>query len=463
MANITGTNGKDTLNGSNSKDTIFALDDDDVVGGGGGNDTIDGGAGWDTLYGGTGNDVLLGGPGQNHLYGGAGHDLIGLDDASRHVFSADSGDIIFGDSFNSYTLPGGHPQGHDPAAPSQLGDDTIYGTGGADIILGDNNDDPLANYGGHDVIFAGNGADIVDGNGGNDFIAGEGGDDVMWGWEGKDTLIGGDGNDSLIGGAAADMLDGGAGDDRFIYYGVSDSAGSKIDTITAFESGFNYASGDKIDIALLDGLADSIHWSGTAATSHGAWYESVAGGVRLLVDVTGDAVADFRTFVQGVSSLKHSDILGVINNAPLLIGEVNNAGDPVVEAGGADPGDSTASGTLPMGPDTDGDALLVANAGTHEGTYGSLELTIDGDWTYTLDNSKPATEALVTGEIVTDNFEFALTDGLLTSNSIPIVITIAGTTDGGGGLPPDPVPIIIIPEESLSTPTITVSTDFFIA
>ena len=319
-------------------------------------------------------------------------------------------------------------------------------------ITGTNGKDTLNGTNGKDTIVALDDDDVVFGGGGNDSLSGDGGNDFLAGGEGKDTISGGDGNDTLIGGA---------GDDRFVYDDASDSVANKIDTILGFVSGFNYAGGDKIDISALDGTGDTIQWTGATATQFGAWYQSGAGGVTLLVDATGDAVADFQLFLAGLVSLKHSDILGVVNHAPLLIGEVNNAGDPVVEAGGADPGDPTASGTLPMGPDTDGDALLVANAGTYEGTYGSLELTADGQWTYSLDNSRPATNALVAGQTVTDQFDFALTDGQLSGNSIPLVITIEGADDGGG-LPPAPVPHTLIAEDPPST-TITVSTDLFIA
>lgn len=439
MANITGTNNPDTLNGSNAKDTIVALDDDDIVGGGGGNDTIDGGDGWDALFGGTGNDAILGGAGRDFIDGGAGNDVIGLADNSRNgASSGEPGDVIYGDRFNTYILVSGSVVGQDLTAGTQLGDDTVYGTSDADTIWGDNGDNANGdNVGGHDTIFAGNSADTVHGEGGNDALSGEGGDDFLSGGDGKDTIFGGDGNDTLIGGAAADVLDGGAGADSIVYNAVSDSAANKIDTIIGFESGFNYASGDKIDISALDGLDDTVRWNGTAATSFGAWYESVADGVRLLVDVTGDAVADLRIAVDGVASLRHSDILGLINNVPLVIGEYTNDGDPVVEAGAAGTGDPTASGPGTLGQDADGDMTFLGNTGLQQGIYGDLLIAADGSWIYTLDNSRLATEELTEGQIVTDVFTAAFTDGLLLSNTIDFVITVTGANDAADNRAPE--------------------------
>jgi len=432
MATITGNNGKNTLIGTNSKDTIVALDDDDIVAGLGGNDSIDGGNGNDSLFGGTGNDTILGGLGADLIQGGAGNDLIGLTDNSRNASpGTGAGDVLYGDGFNNFTLVGGSVVGQDPVGETQRGDDVIYGTADADTIYGDNGDG--SNAEGHDTILAGSSADLVYGEGGNDFVSGEGGSDFLSGGDGKDTLSGGEGNDTLTGGGAADVIDGGIGDDRFVYNAASDSAGNKYDTVSGFASGFNYASGDKIDITALGGPGSDLKWTSNIVPSPSgiatAWYQAVAGGVTLLADVNGDGAADFQVLVQGVSSLRHSDILGVINSDISPIGEITNDGDPVTEEGAASAGDSTASGVGLLGEDGDGDAVLVANHGIQDGVYGTLFLSPDGIWEYTLDNSRQATEELAEGQSVTDVFDYALTDGLFVSNPINIVITVTGSND----------------------------------
>ena len=88
------------------------------------------------------------------------------------------------------------------------GNDTIIGSGTADVVL------------------AGPGDDLVFGLAGNDNISGEAGDDLLYGAAGRDILSGGEGDDRLLGqgssgdiltgGPGTDVLDGGAGTDRIV-------------------------------------------------------------------------------------------------------------------------------------------------------------------------------------------------------------------------------------------------------
>ncbi len=142
--------------------------------------------------------------------------------------------------------------------------DTLWGSPGADKILGqdgddllhdepktdflngrsDNSDDWLDGGGGNDGIFASGGNDTLIGGDGSDVMAGYTGDDklygqaqisiddallknasqqgsglkgdIMSGDDGNDTLIGDAGNDTLSGGANDDILVGGGGDDNLL-------------------------------------------------------------------------------------------------------------------------------------------------------------------------------------------------------------------------------------------------------
>ncbi|MFB2892387.1 beta strand repeat-containing protein [Aerosakkonemataceae cyanobacterium BLCC-F50] len=84
---------------------------------------------------------------------------------------------------------------------------------------------------------------------------------------------------------------------------------------------------------------------------------------------------------------------------------------------------NTATGTL-SATDVDSPATFVAQANTN-GTYGSFALGTDGAWTYTLDNSRSATNALAAGQTVTDVFSAATADGTAQA----ITITVAGSND----------------------------------
>jgi Ca2+-binding RTX toxin-like protein len=91
MAEITGTEGADTLKGTAGDDVIRALGGADTVDAGGGADTVYGGGGNDTLRGELGNDTLYGEAGNDTLYGGQGNDLLDGGDGDDYLYDYDSG------------------------------------------------------------------------------------------------------------------------------------------------------------------------------------------------------------------------------------------------------------------------------------------------------------------------------------------------------------------------------------
>ena len=126
------------------------------------------------------------------------------------------------------------------------------------------------------------------------------------------------------------------------------------------------------------------------------------------------------------------------NDAPVAVADTN-AGDPVVEAGAAGPGDPTAVGNV-LANDTDvdtGHVLTVAavngvagNVGNAVGgTYGSVVIGANGAYTYTLDNTKPATNALAQGDSVTEVFHYTVTDEFGATSTTTLTITVTGTND----------------------------------
>ena len=96
--------------------------------------------------------------------------------------------------------------------------------------------------------------------------------------------------------------------------------------------------------------------------------------------------------------------------------------------------------------DPDADDLTISEFnGTAEnvgvivnGTYGRIFINDDGNYTYNLDDSNPAVDALDVGETLTDSFTYTVTDsegGTATAN---LTITINGTNDApvvGGTIP----------------------------
>ena len=183
-ADITGTEGPDTINGTPDADTIRALGGNDTVNGRGGDDVIDGGDGRDALAGNDGIDRISGGTGNDDISGGAGRDGLVGDEGS---------DTLDGGGDDDFTLAGGD------------GNDTVFGRAGDDNVDGDS---------GSDTLFGGVGDDDMFGLDGGDDMFGEAGDDELFGGPGVDQLNGGAGVDELEGEERADRIESGGGDDQ---------------------------------------------------------------------------------------------------------------------------------------------------------------------------------------------------------------------------------------------------------
>ena len=202
-----------------------------------------------------------------------------------------------------------------------FGDDDLYGADGDDQINGDSGTDDLYGGIGNDVLFGGDGLDHLEGGSGNDRLDGGSGDDYLNGGAGVDSLVGGVGNDDLYGEDADDILVGGLGSDD-LYGGLGNDT-FKISTV--LESGltaitrdriFDFTSGDKIDLSLIDAkvgnwINDAFAFIGdssklTTANTNGAlWFEN---GV-LYGSNDKDLAAEFQIELLGVTSLSSTDFV----------------------------------------------------------------------------------------------------------------------------------------------------------
>jgi len=125
--------------------------------------------------------------------------------------------------------------------------------------------------------------------------------------------------------------------------------------------------------------------------------------------------------------------------------DVSVSGNVKTGTGGTldtDPDNTNAQLTIShirTGPETDGDAGAdqVISAGstsasggvTVSGTYGTLVIGADGSYTYTLNNTDLAVQALRAGEHLDEVFTYTLTDGDKTDQAT-LTITINGVDDG---------------------------------
>ena len=90
----------------------------------------------------------------------------------------------------------------------------------------------------------------------------------------------------------------------------------------------------------------------------------------------------------------------------------------------------TVSGTLPTPTDVDvHDVVSFVPQTNAPGSYGTLSVDANGNYTYTLDNSLPAVQGLGVGESLTDTFTFTVTDNHGGTGSNTLTVTINGTND----------------------------------
>ncbi|MEN0039464.1 MAG: Ig-like domain-containing protein [Cellvibrio sp.] len=171
--------------------------------------------------------------------------------------------------------------------------------------------------------------------------------------------------------------------------------------------------------------ADGVLYSDSLMTTQVSAGDLVAGPVYFMPNANWSGNTSFNYAAR--------DNLGLEDSTPATASiTVTPVNDPA-QIGGTLSGDvkedtpaqTTASGTLTIvDPDAGEQAFVVqTNA---PGTYGSFSITAAGAWTYNIDNSKSAVQALKEGETKTESFTVASIDGT-TKN---VVITVTGTNDG---------------------------------
>lgn len=157
--------------------------------------------------------------------------------------------------------------------------------------------------------------------------------------------------------------------------------------------------------------------------------------------VTGDAIND-----DFVITVKDKDVDTAVGTISIKI--VDDA--PVAKSDTAeiteDAADNTVSGNVvtndALGADVQANPVtaigFAGTAGTVgsplAGAYGKLTLNADGSYTYELDNSNPAVNALKDGDTLSEEFTYTITDADGDTSSTTLTITIKGHTDGVPGL-----------------------------
>ncbi|WP_427451992.1 VCBS domain-containing protein [Litorimonas sp. WD9-15] len=157
-------------------------------------------------------------------------------------------------------------------------------------------------------------------------------------------------------------------------------------------------------------------------------------------DLSFDPGSDFQDLAAGETRIvtmqvQATDAQGAFSNIETISFTVTGVNDAATIAGLAtgdviedDAAANTATGTLTVTDvDTGEDVLVEVPSGTaSDNGYGTFAVTAAGVWTYTLDNSNSAVQALPAGVTLTDTITVSSADGTAMET---ITVTITGTND----------------------------------
>ncbi len=211
---ILGGNGVDVVNAGGAADWVYAS---------GAADRVCGNSGNDHLYAGDADDLVYGGSGADQAYGEAGDDQVYGNDDGDYLYGSSGMDRLQGNKGADWVDGGSEDDvvlgGTSKAGTADTGD-TLLGSGGADVIVGDNaqsdvrGDAPYptdlaggAGLGGGDHLYGGDQADLLYGGLADDRVWAGNGDDYAEGNDGTDRIWGEAGDDDLIGGSS-ELADG---------------------------------------------------------------------------------------------------------------------------------------------------------------------------------------------------------------------------------------------------------------
>jgi len=141
-----------------------------------------------------------------------------------------------------------------------------------------------------------------------------------------------------------------------------------------------------------------------------------------------DGVAAPITGSKVMTGIAVNDAPTATNAAAALAGTVTEAGN--LDDGTVVAGTPSVAGTLTASDVDTGATQTWSIVGTPSATYGDIVINPStGVWTYTLDNSEPATDALKEGETVSQTYTARVTDDFGATADQTITITITGTND----------------------------------
>ncbi|WP_162944043.1 MULTISPECIES: VCBS domain-containing protein [unclassified Rhizobium] len=393
----------------------------DAVGGG---VTIDGGAGDDVIFGGAGNDTLIGGAGNDIIVAGTGNDtILGGTGSDKIYYTVGSGtDRIDGGA----TLVGGKETDTDVLH--------IVGDGsGHTYTIGETAVSDAGN-----IVSADDHADLTIGISGTGSVRADGIEDLYLdlGGSAGNTVVFGNVSDTAL---APDtiVVNSGSGNDTFdmtgltgnVHIVINDSdpvatAGSDTDTL---KLAGKWADWTVAHTGLDDGTGSYTLTNGTETITVSNVEQFTfmgenggAGGTLSLSQLMNVApVANNFTALSPVTEDSSSEsVEGFILHGNHATDANTNKFDTLTVVG-------ISAGTTPSAV-----ANVASSSGTVvDGTYGKLTIYADGTYSYTLDDTKDATNSLSQGEQVKEVFDYTVQDAHGVQSSATITINVVGTND----------------------------------
>ncbi|PPC80997.1 MAG: hypothetical protein CTY35_08035, partial [Methylotenera sp.] len=188
---------------------------------------------------------------------------------------------------------------------------------------------------------------------------------------------------------------------------------------------------------LTPGVAQAITVSG------GTVNVSAAGVITFTPNANFNGTVTFPYVItDGSSTATANQVINVtpVNDAPVAVVDSNTVSESGVISGNtAFAGTPVATGNV-LTNDTDvdvGDTKTVSavngmasNVGTSiVTTYGTVTIAANGTYTYTLDNTRPVTQALSQGQNVADVVSYTMRDATGATSTTNLTINITGTND----------------------------------
>lgn len=221
---------------------------------------------------------------------------------------------------------------------------------------------------------------------------------------------------------------------RFTADGAVDATFGEGGTL---DSGFNVAYGQDFDIALdaegrilLTGKQSHVGqdlFMVARFRADGSIDPDFAGSGVLTTDLEGGVEKSHTVTVLPGNDilLAGSQMVEFENDTVAAFTRYNPDGTPELGFGG--PPDDEAYGYLTASdPDSSGS---LAWSGSAQGAYGTFRMYSAGNWTYQLDNTRPATQALQEGQVVTESFTATVRDNWGGTATQEVEVTVVGSYD----------------------------------